>query len=262
MRKYNPFEKEIIKLISEIKLESNDAFSRFLQDKYFTSEKEQALIVNHKTNDVLFYMSPEVFKNDKKRARVLKDFWSLISLIQYLIEQRFISNIPIKGKTGLELIYEEFDSTMNSRENKIILNSNGDYLLASKPDEIYDNKGNVKLIGILWNDLYSNISENLLGIIFPSEGIKYLVENNFKSEEDHRYSTQLKLTWLGILISGTLGFYSIFSNINDSEKQNKYELEIMKKANSLENEFKEINKNIVKGVDSLKTAIESNEAKK
>lgn len=251
MRKFSPFEKEIIKLISEIESESIESFSRFLQHQYFTSERKQALIIKHDTKDVLFYMAPEVFKSETKRAQEIKNFWSLISLIQYLIEQRYISNIPIKGRTGLDLMYEEFDSSTISKGSKLILNSKGDYLITSKPDQICDSTGKVKLIGILWNDLYANISENLLGIIFPSEGIKYLVENKFKSEEDKRYYTQLRLTWIGIILSSILGGYSIFSDIYNPEKQSVFELEIMKKASSIEFESKNFNRNIIEGVDSL-----------
>jgi hypothetical protein len=255
MRKFSPFEKDVIKLVAEIKLDSNETFSRFLQHKYFTSERKQALLIKHDTQDVLFYMSPEVFNSESKRAQELKNFWTLISLIQYLIEQRYISNIPIQGKTGLDYMYEEFDSTAVSKGNKLILNSNGDYLITSKPDEICDSTGKLKLKGILWNDLYSSISENLLGIIFPSEGVKYLVENEFKSEEDKRYNIQLRLTWLGIFLSGLLGGYSIFSDINNSEKQNGFELEIMQKAKTIEIETKDLNKNIIEGVDSITKAI-------
>jgi len=253
MRRFNAFEKEIIKLISEIEFESNETFSRFLTNRYFTSKRKQALIVQHDTQDVVFYMSPEVFDNNSRRAKELKYFWSLISLIEYLIKQRYATNISIKERSGLDLMYEEFDGSTHYDGSKIILNAKGDYLLPSKPDIILDSSGKIKLKGILWKELYQNISDNLLGIISPSEDLLYLVKNKFQSEEDKRYHMQLKLTWLGIAISGCLGFYSISSDVIRTDDTKAFEKDLLKKSSLIEVEIKSFNNNVVEDIESINT---------
>ena len=69
MRDFNTREKAIIKRIVEIDVSSMSTASRFLQDNFFTEENQKALVVNHATKDVLFYINPHKF-NDAKEVRI------------------------------------------------------------------------------------------------------------------------------------------------------------------------------------------------
>jgi hypothetical protein len=256
MRNFDKYEKAFIKLISKIELESNETFPRFLQDKYFTKSNKQALIIRHDSQDVLFYMSPEVFDNEAERAVAIKKFWSLIGLVEYLNEQRYISNIPIKKQSGLDLMYQEFDDTISLVGDKLILNKSGYYLKTSKPDLIYNSDDEIVLKGILWNDLYQSLTKNILGIIYPSEGIQYLIKNDFKSEEDKKYHRQLRLTWYGLLLSAILGGFSILSSIDNSKEDETFKSNILSTVKKMQAQGKEINTNLNNGIESIKTDVE------
>ena len=251
MRRFNPSERTFIKLISEIKLDSDETFSKFLQDNYFTEERNEALIIRHDSKDVLFYMHPTIYDDTNKRSDALKNFWSIITLTQYLLDQRYISNIPIRKQKVLDLIYEGFDNQIDLSGSKLKLNTQGDYLLTSKPDIIYYSNGEIRLKGLLWNELYSSISENFMGVIYPSEGIKYLVKNKYSSEEDKRYYTQLKLTWIGLFLAGGLGLYSILNDQDGSKETQNFRIELIDVLKKIEQTNKEVSAQNVEAHDSL-----------
>lgn len=258
MRRFNPSEITFIKLISEIKLDSDETFSKFLQDNYFTEERNEALIIRHDSKDVLFYMHPTIYDDTNKRSEALKNFWSIITLTQYLLDQRYIANIPIRKQKGLDLMYEGFDNQVPLSGSKLKLNSLGDYLLTSKPDIIYYSNGEIRLKGLLWNELYSSISENFMGIIYPSEGIKYLVKNKYRSEEDKRYYTQLKLTWIGLFLAAGLGLYSILTDQDGSKETQNFRIELIDVLKKIEQTNKEVGaQNVVTNDSLIKQQLES-----
>lgn len=242
MVNFNQLEKEIIEKISKIDIESNDLFSKFLQDQYFTTSRNEILLIKHDTKDVVFYVKPEVYADDKKRPKAIKELWILISLMEYLIEKRYVLNIPIENKSGLDIIFSEFNSPEVLPENCLRLNKNGDYLKTSNPEVIYNSQNEIIFKGFLLNDIYSNISNNLLNIIFPTTELQELVKHNFKSLEHRKYKTQLTLTWIGIIISAIIGGYSIFSDMQESKKSNPFKDKVLQKFDNLIEEIKDNNK--------------------
>jgi hypothetical protein len=256
MRPFDDSEKKIIELIGKINLGSNETFPIFLQNHYFTRENKKALLIRHDTKEVIFYMAPEIFVDDNLRAKEFKSFWSLIALVEYLDEIRYIKSIPISTFPLVQFISQSCDDSFNGTGNRININNGGDYLLTNSPGSILDKSGNEILKGVSWNELYDPLSKKLLGIIYPSEGIKYLIENDFLSEEDSRFKKQNKLTWTGIIISFFIGLFSIFFSIYSScsdadfnEKQFKT-IEVIKQ-NSIDN-----NKFIPQKLDSISNKLE------
>lgn len=225
MRQFDSYEREFIRLIGKIDIESNETFPRFLQNNYFTIENNTALVVIHDIKSVILFLPPNVFYDDKKRAFEIKKFWSLVGLVEYLNEKRYIKCIPITSNPNLQLMSQRFDDSIHYEDNKLVLNKKGDYIIKSDADKIYDENGNVLFIGVLFKDLYEPISKNLLGIIFPSESIKFLIENSFNSEEDYRFKKQYVQTWIGIGISFILGLFSILYSLYNTISDRKYEEE-------------------------------------
>jgi hypothetical protein len=119
MRQFDDYEEEFIKLIGEIGIESDETFSKFLQDNYFTIKSKTALIVDHKAKSVYYYMSPIVFDNQTTRVSQLKKFWALIALIEYLDEKRYIKRIPVRPYKNLQLMCQQFDDSNKEVDKNI-----------------------------------------------------------------------------------------------------------------------------------------------
>lgn len=235
---FNQLERNILEKISKIGVESNDSFSKFLQDQYFTASRNEILLIHHDTKEVIFYVKPEVYIDDKKRPKAIKELWMLISLMEYLIEKRYVLNIPIKKKTGLDIIFSGFHNPKFLSEGRLELNTDGDYLDPLNPEVIYNSKNEVIFRGFLISDIYGNISNNLLNIVFPTIKLRELIKYDFKSVEDRRYKSQLALTRIGLVISIVVGLYGIFSNIHESQMSNRFKDSALRKLDNLIQEIR------------------------
>ena len=197
-------------------------------------------------------MPIEKFRNEIERAIYIKKLWSLIALIEYLDEQRYIKKIPITSHpNNIEIMSGKFENTTYITENKRSLNNVGDYILLNNPIFIYDKNDNPVLQSVLWNDIYEPVSKLFTSIIYPSENIKHLIENNFESEEDHRFRQQQCLTWIGITISFILGLFSIIYSLHNSSTDKEFQDKQFKTIESIKNNEIIFNNNKLIKLDSL-----------
>lgn len=238
MRDFNTREKAIIKRIVEIDVSSMSTASRFLQDNFFTEENQKALVVNHATKDVLFYINPHKF-NDAKEVRISNhELFELLVLLSYLKENRYISIVSTdKPISKFDALYSKFDSSIKSAGNKITFNSEGDYLLKNQPDLIRDSNGKILLRGGLLNDYYDFIYENIFGLILPSEVLVDLVKHDFIPKGDRKHRQNLLIAWIGIAVAIILGILGIWNPFDNSQKEVKEEL--MKISNSIDSSKEE-----------------------
>lgn len=237
MREFNPKEKSIIKKIASIDVSSMQTCSRFLQDNFFTEKNKKALIVNHATRDVLYYIEQNLYNDINEIRKSNYDLFELLVLLTYLKENRYISIITTRQPISpFEALYSEFDSSISQQGNQLILNTKGDYLNTNQPDLIYDSNNQVILKGGLLNEYYDLINDNVFGLIFPSEELIQLVKHDFKTREDRKHNQNIYAAWFGIAVAIILGILGIWNPFEkDSEDNAKNNAQILNKLDSIKN---------------------------
>jgi len=220
MRAFNQREQDILKLISEIEIDTRDSFKKLLQDKYFTKDKGIILILNHITKDVLLFLKTEDFEDMAKRTKAIGELWELVSLISYLIEVRYLSRLTIQPKSYIDFMYEGFGKGITSTPEKISFIESDGTTSEIEPDKITKSDGTITFQSISLKELYETIQENIFGIVYPTEDIKSLVANKFISQDDKKHKQNISIGWTGIMIAIVLG---IFGNWNPFDNQGKLE---------------------------------------
>ena len=204
MRKFNDREKDIIKKLSEISFSDTEYFSHFLKTKYFTQNSNKALHILSRENKALLYVKEAIYDDNKLRKKELGEFLELISLIIYLRENRYI-NI---------FLNDEFN---------II-----DEIKLFEYDELLEEYGAIELDASIFN----LIRDNFFGLLYVSEELIQLSNNDFISEEESRFNTQLhenEKTFNKQLLEDEKKFNKQL--LEDEKKFNKQLLEDEKKFN-------------------------------
>ncbi|MHC0440577.1 hypothetical protein [Flavobacterium sp. 3-210] len=250
MREFNVREKNIIKKISEIDVNKLPLTKEFLEYFFFTANNQKALIINHTTRDVLYYVNPNIHNDQNESRRSFFELFELLNLLSYLKENRYISiEIPSAPFSPFETIYSEFNLAPNAQVGNIVnLNDQGDYLLSNQPDDIRNIDNQLILKGVLFNGYYDLVN-NILGPIFPNEEIIDLVKNKFIPKEDRKHRQNLFVAWFGIAIAIILGIFGIWNPWgNNSIDDSKNTIQILDKLDSIKNnssknfiEIKELN---------------------
>lgn len=218
MRALNKREKEIIKKIALIQSSSVQTCTKFLQDNFFTVESKMALILRHDTKNAWFYFEPILMSNEDEIRKKNHELFELLILLNYLKENRYISIIPPSNNPNiLETIYSGFDK-ITITGNKVNLSSKGEYILATKPDEIIDSSGTLILKGGQIHEYYDFIYSNMFGLIFPSEELIELSNHHFKTKDDRKHSQNLLASWIGISLALFLGLIGIWNPFDSSNK--------------------------------------------
>ncbi len=223
MRKYNIREKEFLKLLEEISKEDLEFFSFFMQKKYFTKHKSSFLIIIPEKKKALFYIQKSIFDNLSLRKQEIKNFIEILSLIEYLKQNRLIDIIPNPQaqNTGIHFMNEDFDSPRQTSPSlNIILNKKQSYLKMSD-FKIYDINDKVLFEAVeLEKYTYDIIMDNLMGLLFVSEELNDFVRRGFKSIDDIRYKYGQIATWVSISIALIFGILGIYSTQSDNQIKN------------------------------------------
>lgn len=238
MRKFNNREKEIITQLSKLPFEKGDTFSCFLHKNYFTKESKNALVIT-KDRDALLYVKEDVFKDFDFRRNKIGHLFEILTLIEYLEDNRYVNILEIGVKSGIYALHETF-TEISMKADKIILNSEGDYF--STNDGLYIlSKDNEILFEAMNLPNFNLVSKYLNRVIFVTEELHHLVKNNFIDDETRRYNGQQVSAIIGIIISIILGLYAIFSQIivtNEQRSESVIENKIQ------EDRFQKVEKNI------------------
>lgn len=265
MRKFNTREKRFLKLLEEISTKDLEFFSFFMQQKYFTKDSTSLLILIPEKTKALLYIQKDVFDNLSSRKQEIRNFIEILSLIEYLKQNRLIDIIPNPQaqKIGMHFMYEEFDSPhQDSLSLNIILNKKKSYLKMSD-FKIYDVNNQVLFEAVeLEKHTYDIIMKNLMGLLFVSEELNYFVKRGFKSVEDIRYKYGQIATWVSISIAFIFGLLGIY-NSNNENKINKLNIEVQQ-IDSIIYYQKELKNSVIKIQNSLeqKSQIDSIEKNK
>lgn len=220
MRAFNAREKEIIAKIAKIDVGSMPTASRFLQDHFFTKEKQIALVAVHEKKAVLFYMKPGQFNDLEKTRKCNYELLELIVLLEYLRENRYIAMVQSpKPSIGIDCLYSEADASMRLEVKKVLINVKGDYFLKDDFGFIYDAEGTPILQATSLSEYYDLVYKNMFGLLLPSEDLVDLVKYNFIPKEDRKHKQNLRMAVAGVVVAIILGIVGVWSPFDDSSEK-------------------------------------------
>lgn len=255
MREFNSREKDIIKLINKIEIGSTDTFSRVLQEKYFNIQKNRALVVIHTNQDVLLFIAKNDFDDDSRRAKAIGELWELVTLILYLNSERYLSILPITTNSQIDFMYKGFVNLSSTPQNITFTDTDGT-ISNFYTDRIEKSNGTISFMSVSIKPLYEPIKRNLLGIIYPTEGIKSLVKNKFKSGEEIKFNKQYRLSWAGLLTAIIIGFTGIFYSIYSNKRSNSNSQELSVNLNEWIKNEKGKSEKVIEHLENLNNSFD------
>jgi len=246
MRKYNIREKSFLKLLENISKDDLEFFSFFLQNKYFTEDNNSALFIIPQKEEALLFIKKDVFDNLKLRKDEIKKFIEIISLTEYLKQNRLIDIIPNPQaqNISLHIMCKNFNSPkQETSTSDIILNDDGIHLKFPDFSKIYSTENEILFEAVkLEKYTYDIIMANFMGLLFVSEELNEYVRKGFKSVADIRYRNGQIATWVSILMALIFGLFGIYSSIgNDIIETQKIDYQ---QLDSIIEYKKELNENV------------------
>jgi hypothetical protein len=215
MRKYSKSEQKFLKLIDKVSDGDLEFFSYYLQNEYFTCERNTALYIIPLKQKALLYIKKDVFDDLSLRKKELKHFLEIISLCEFLKQNRYITIIPSNHvqQVLLPIMHKDFDDVKQANlTSDITLNQNGLHLKTPDLNTIYDSQNNVVYKAVsLGKHTYKLLIDNFMGLLFVSEELKDFIKSGFKSKSDIRYKYGQFATWISILIALTFGVIGTYS---------------------------------------------------
>lgn len=133
----------------------------------------------------------------------------------------------------LLIMKESFNSPSNDIPHIIKLNVEGDYIDTNNFLFIYNNQNNVIYQAIdVDSNVYDLIINNFFGLLYVSEELVQLSNNNFISEEESRFNKQLQEdeakfkkqrcdTWISIGLSFLVGASALIYQVYTEKSQEK-----------------------------------------
>ncbi|HEX9827834.1 MAG TPA: hypothetical protein VGA80_14640 [Flavobacteriaceae bacterium] len=255
MRKFNNREKDFLKLLEEISNGDLEFFSFFLQNKYFTKNKNSALFVLPQQKTALLFIRKNIFDNLKLRKEELKKFIEILSLVENLKANWYINLIPNPEaqNISMHIMYDSFDKPkQDDATSNINLNEQGMHLKFPDISKIYNSKNEIEFEGVkLEEHTYNLIMNNFMGLLFVSEELKDFVKKKFRTVEDIRYKNGQIATWTGLILALIFGLFGIYNPFDTNESINSN-----KQLNQL-TPILENSKQILHGIHEVKKTIEN-----
>lgn len=199
--KFKKTEKEIIETI--VKYDGEVKSLAEVINKSGLLEKKGIAIATDGRRSTIFLKNDIYNYEDKEPLGYVAE---LVSLINMLIEKRYLITIPLESSH--ELVIGRKSSRWYKPgwvivdESELVDADNMFNWVDSKGKQIYspvDCPENVLPVG---KTIYSWFT--------VSQELKDLVENNFKTEEDSRFEKQQWLTWISIGVAFVIGLLGIF----------------------------------------------------
>lgn len=197
----NKTDKEFIRAI--VKYDGKAQSLADVLNKSRLLEKRGIGIVQHYDKNIIF-LRKDIYEEwfDRNGLGYVEE---LLSLIDTLIKEKYIKlvssvtdNILVVGAKKSRMICLDF----------ISVNDNKTICLADRNENWFDSYNHQ----MYWPCKFTD-DELYLGNIFNaysvSEGLRTLVNNNFKSAEEIRFIKQQRLTWISIAVAAVLGLLGI-----------------------------------------------------
>lgn len=197
-------EKEIIKTIVKYGGDVN-SLADVINKSHLLEKRGIAIIPNNKH---IIYLKKTMYEDwdDKEALGYIADF---VSLINYLIENRYIVTIPFRESIPLVIGKERSEYGRNC----ILINGGEGVIIADK--EFFNWYENNKQA--YWpctvSEEYMPISKTMTSWFTVSQELKDLVKHNFKTEEERRFSKQQWATWISIIIASIIGLSSLIVGV-------------------------------------------------
>ena len=189
-------------------------------------DDNKALIVHKKEKIAALYVKKKEFDNLELRKKEYYLFIELISLIEYLKTNRYITIFPMDdgNDSGLMVMKESFNAWTDPKSNILYFNKHGLHLNTSA--QIVDKTGKIIYEGfILTPGMYNWILENMQGLVVVSEELRDLKSNGFKTKEDRKFKKSQNVAWVSIFLAFFIGFSSLiiqgFQIFSTSTKETK-----------------------------------------
>ncbi|WP_458449075.1 hypothetical protein [Fibrobacter sp.] len=188
MKKFSEEDKVLIKKLNEFYGDIPRSLCDFLSEEFFT---DCALFFRENQERPAFYMEKDIFDNPIDHKRKMQSFWNMLSLIQYLIDENYITIIPYtnQNKSDDHLLWKEWDRrTYNITWGRLLLNKPYwvDRGILYKDKDVY-----MKSIGL--NERYGDKIKEWLGDYYLLPRLSALIENNFQTEDEIRHYETLKI---------------------------------------------------------------------
>jgi hypothetical protein len=196
-------EKEILKAIVEYGGEVKSLAE--VLNKSQLLEKRGIVIVPNKNPNFIF-LSKERYDEEEKDA--LGYVTELVSLIDSLIKKRLIISIPYK--TSPVLVVGKEKSEYGNKPGMISINDGKEFVIFrnEKWAELVSPLGEQTHWIVTCTDEYVALEKIMNSWFTVSAELKDLVIHNFKSEDERRYSNQVILTWISIIVAICIGLLS------------------------------------------------------
>ncbi|MCE3227016.1 MAG: hypothetical protein K0S32_1567 [Bacteroidetes bacterium] len=174
MKILNEREQSIILKLSETDPAKPVSIQDFLKLNYFTEESGRALIIQNQGEYAVFFLKKELFEDEAKRTEEVKELFELISLLNSLNKNGYIT--IYKEKTEKMYFIQDGFNTVKNVSNTIVLNTKGDY--TAVPDTIHDIQKNIIYKGIEFRaDQYNLILDTTAGLLMVAGNILDLVSH-------------------------------------------------------------------------------------
>lgn len=197
-------EKEILKAI--VKYDGEVKSLAEVLNKSELLEKRGIAIVPNKSPNFIFLSKARYSENEKDAIGYVTE---LVSLIESLVKNRLIVIIPFQSSPVL--VVGKKKSECSNKRGVITIDDGKEFVVFKNENwaELVSSNGEQTHWIITCSDEYVSLEKTLNSWFTVSQELKDLVQNNFKTEEQRRFSKQQFATWVSIaiaLIIGLLGF--------------------------------------------------------
>lgn len=179
MRRFSQEEKAFIKVLinsETLKKEGMVSFHKFLYSEFFNENNKRSLLVDPETNKT--YLSLDSTDKDRGRAEIVL-ITQLLNLMIYLEQQALITFVGDKNNSKISI------------------------------GEHYPHGTTVQLM----QSLSEFINAKVDNFILPSESLRVLVDDNFKTREEINHRQTLTVTWLAVIFTGVFGLWGIWKDV-------------------------------------------------
>ena len=172
MRTFNEREKKIIQRLLDAGSSNGMEVQTFVQSFWFGAQSSRALILQTQNRYAVFFLTPPLFDDEKKRSEEIRLFFEFIGLLHELHAEGYI--IFYRTKTeGFYFLQETFNNEKVA-DHSIILNDKGDYTVT--PDTIHDRNKKIIYKGIFFHaDSFDLILNATTGTMLIHEGLNELL---------------------------------------------------------------------------------------
>ncbi len=252
MKNFSKIDKQIINDLLQQDASDMPIITSYIKH-YFKNNNVAIFSTNSREEVFILYQNQEYYK------KAIKLIIDIISLLEFLEQEGYIYCIKIETNQSF-IIYESSEIDVGITNNGSYTISNGRLEIENGTAKLYDLTNNLILSGsCCQKELTHKILCYFRCIVYPTETLKKLVQNNFETLEVISYKREIKeakisrnFAWAALIISLFLPFgMTFFNNKFATTEITEYQYkEIIQKMEKLSESPNSINKNQIQSEDS------------